>query len=177
MKDKQEKQGSGNNHAGITIIRWIISFTVMFCNTEETFNERYRERSVQVLYPPHQLQTWFGKFLFLTVFLGFHRRPAWAVCCFLPSFTPPRWKTEENSALHKSVMMKLFLQGGSSDVTSSAETSPTGRSLLVVQQISNAADCVCVRPVPCPWCFTASLPENTSSCQSLSARWIFTSLF
>lgn len=55
MKDKQEKQGSGNNHAGITTIRWIISFTVMFCNTEETFNEWYRERSVQVLYPPHQL--------------------------------------------------------------------------------------------------------------------------
>lgn len=42
-------------------------------------------------------------------------------------------------------MMKLFLQGGSSDTTSSAETSQTGRSLLVVQQISeqNSAECVC----------------------------------
>lgn len=56
MKDKGGKQGSGNNHGGITIITWIISFTVIFCNTEETFNEWYRERSDQVLYPPHQLE-------------------------------------------------------------------------------------------------------------------------
>lgn len=177
MKDEEEKQGRVNNHGGITIIRWIISFTVIFCNTEETFNERREERSGSLSTASAIAMIW-EVFIFNCFSSS---SPASRVGCLLVPPVPHSSKMKDGGKFRPPQECNDEMISSGWILWHQQQCGNKPNRLLSTSSSANLKLCwVCVfcdGLVTRPWCFTASLPENTGFCWSLSARWIFASLF